>query len=126
MVNEPGDSYEQEAERVADDVMRIGARHLATAREGTHGITARIESASTRRDSRGGADGGPSSAHEVAGRSGAPLDAATRAVMEPRFGHDFGHVRVHTDTKAAESARQIDARAYTVGNDSVFGEGEYQ
>jgi hypothetical protein len=44
--------------------------------------------------------------------------------MEPRFGHDFSAVRVHSDPKAAESARAIDALAYTVGRDIVFGEGE--
>jgi hypothetical protein len=45
--------------------------------------------------------------------------------MEPRFGHDFGHVRVHTDVKAAESAQALNALAYTVGKDMVFGEGQY-
>jgi hypothetical protein len=40
--------------------------------------------------------------------------------MEPRFGHDFGQVRVHTDANAAESARRVDAVAYTVGHDLVF------
>ncbi|MGH3917625.1 MAG: eCIS core domain-containing protein, partial [Pseudonocardiaceae bacterium] len=44
--------------------------------------------------------------------------------MEPRFGHDLSHIRIHTDRKAAESARAVKARAYTVGNDVVFGEGE--
>lgn len=54
-----------------------------------------------------------------------PLDAATRAEMEPRFGHDFGKVRVHADRQAGESAQAIDARAYTVGSDVVFGPGQY-
>ena len=40
--------------------------------------------------------------------------------MEPRFGHDFRRVRVHTDIKAAQSARSIDAKAYTAGNHIVF------
>ena len=53
---------------------------------------------------------------------GQPLDSATRAFFEPRFGHDFSHVRVHADAKAAESARSVNALAYTVGNDIVFGE----
>ena len=48
---------------------------------------------------------------------GRPLDAATRAVMEPRFGHDFSQVRVHTDSLAADSARSVNARAYTSGRD---------
>ena len=62
---------------------------------------------------------------EVLGRPGQPLDAATRAFMEPRFGHDFSNVRTHTDAKAAESAQAINALAYTVGSNIVFGSGQY-
>lgn len=62
---------------------------------------------------------------EVVRSAGQPLDAGTRAVMEPGFGHDFGNVRVHTGAKAAEAARAASARAYTVGNDIVFGEDAY-
>jgi LysM repeat protein len=46
--------------------------------------------------------------------------------MESRFGHDFSQVRVHTDAKAAKSARAVNALAYTVGRDVVFGTGQYQ
>jgi hypothetical protein len=67
----------------------------------------------------------PQIAHEVLGSPGQPLDAETRAFMEPRFGHDFSQVRVHTDMKAAESARALNALAYTVGPDVVFGSGQY-
>ncbi|MCL4266861.1 MAG: DUF4157 domain-containing protein [Anaerolineae bacterium] len=56
---------------------------------------------------------------------GKPLDPATRAFMGPRFGHDFSQVRVHTDTRAARSARAINALAYTVGNEIVFAENQY-
>jgi hypothetical protein len=45
--------------------------------------------------------------------------------MEPRFGHDFGRVRVHTDASAAQSAQAVNAQAYTVGRDVVFGAGRY-
>ncbi len=54
-----------------------------------------------------------------------PLEAATRAAMEPRFGHDFGKVRVHADRQAGESAQALDARAYTVGTNVVFAPGQY-
>jgi hypothetical protein len=54
-----------------------------------------------------------------------PLGAGTRAVMQPRFGHDFGKVRVHADQQAGESAQALDARAYTVGPDVVFAPGQY-
>lgn len=57
--------------------------------------------------------------------SGQPLDAATRATMEARFGHDFGRVRVHADGHAAHSAWSAGARAYAVGSSLVFGRGEY-
>ena len=56
---------------------------------------------------------------------GQPLDAGTRASMESRFGHDFGAVRVHTDPLAAQSAAAVQARAYTVASDIVFGAGRY-
>src|SRR6185369_18043496 len=45
--------------------------------------------------------------------------------FEPRFVHDFSRVRVHTDARAAESARAVNALAYTVGRDVVFGDGQY-
>lgn len=67
----------------------------------------------------------PPIVHEVLRSPGQPLDPTTRAFMEPRFGHDFSQVRVHTDAKAAESARAVDALAYTVGRDVVFGAGNY-
>ena len=57
---------------------------------------------------------------------GQPMDAGTRGFMESRFGQDFGQVRIHTGGKAAESATAINARAYTSGNNVVFGSGEYQ
>src|SRR6266481_1369679 len=63
--------------------------------------------------------------HEVLGSPGQPLDQATRAFMEPRFGHDFSQVRVHTNEKAAESARAVNALAYTVGRNVAFGSGQY-
>jgi hypothetical protein len=63
--------------------------------------------------------------HEVLRSPGRPLDPATRAFMEPRFGHDFSQVKVHADAQAAESARAVDALAYTVGRDIVFGSGQY-
>src|SRR5262249_34461499 len=55
---------------------------------------------------------------------GTPLGDDTRAFFEPRFGHDFAHVRVHADARAAESARAVNAHAYTVGNHVVLGAGQ--
>jgi hypothetical protein len=67
----------------------------------------------------------PSLVFDVLQSPGQSLDIHTRAFMEPRFQHEFGDVRVHTDAKAAESARAVNALAYTVGRDIVFGEGQY-
>jgi len=65
----------------------------------------------------------PPAVHEVLRSPGSPLPDDVRHDMEGRFGHDFDHVRIHTDTRAAESARAVAARAYTVGGHIVFGEG---
>lgn len=56
---------------------------------------------------------------------GQPLDTGVRAEMEPRFGHDFGAIRVHADPRASASAREIGSRAYTVGHNIVFAAGQY-
>lgn len=71
-------------------------------------------------------NGVPPIVHEVLSSPGQSLDAGTRAFMEPRFGYDFSQVRVHTDARAAESARAVNALAYTVGRDVVFGTGQYR
>ena len=67
----------------------------------------------------------PAAVHQVLRSPGRPLDAPTRSFMESRFRHDFSCVRLHTDAAAAESARAVNAQAYTVGRDIVFGAGGY-
>jgi hypothetical protein len=71
-------------------------------------------------------EGVPQLVHDTLRSGGQPLNASVRAFMEPRFGHDFGQVRVHTDGQAAESAEAVSALAYTAGRDIVFGAGQYQ
>ena len=56
---------------------------------------------------------------------GRPLPESTRTFFEARFGHDFSKVRVHADSRAAEAARSVNARAFTVGPDVVFAPGQY-
>jgi len=56
----------------------------------------------------------------VGSGGGQPLDTETRADMEGRLGHDFSDVRVHTDSRASESAKSVSAHAYTVGSNIVF------
>jgi uncharacterized protein DUF4157 len=68
----------------------------------------------------------PPVVEEVVNSVGRPLEADTRALMEPRFGHDFGDVRLHFDDKAAQSANAVDATAFTLTNHIVFGQGQYQ
>lgn len=63
--------------------------------------------------------------HNTLHSPGDTLDTATRTFMESRFGYDFSGVRVHTDAKAAESTRAVNALAYTVGRDVVFGAHQY-
>ena len=68
----------------------------------------------------------PPIVHDVLRGSGRRLPHELRAFIEPRFGLDFSHVRVHTDGEAARSAGAVGARAYTVGSHIVFGQGEFR
>jgi hypothetical protein len=62
----------------------------------------------------------------IRSNSGSPLDSSTKEFMESRFGHDFSKVKIHTDETAVRSPNLVDALAYTIGNDIVFGQGQYQ
>jgi hypothetical protein len=111
------DPLELEADRVADRVM------AASVHSPTGYASARVQ-----RDagpSAGVGDVAPPSVERVLASPGASLQPKLREDMEQRFGYDFSRVRVHTDAKAAESARSVNALAYTVGRDLVFGEGQY-
>jgi uncharacterized protein DUF4157 len=140
-INATGDIYEHEADRVAEQVMRMPEpRPAASVPGATSGLQRKCECGGTcaecqnqeqdervpRLQMKSATPGGaglttaPPSVHEVLSSPGQPLDPATRAFMEPRFGHDFSGVRVHTDSAAAASAKEIRARAYTAANDIVF------
>ncbi len=67
----------------------------------------------------------PPIVHTVLRSPGQPLDEGVRRRLEPHFGRSFDRVRVHSDPQAAESARSVQALAYTVGEHVVFGEGRY-
>jgi hypothetical protein len=69
--------------------------------------------------------GVPEIVHDVLRLPGQQLPTDARAFFEPRFSHDFSHVRVHTEPRAAQSARAVHAKAYTVGRDVVFAAGEF-
>ena len=133
-INEPGDRYEQEADRVAGQVMRApeprvqracacGGRCPKCQKEHSDSGHERVQRVHTSRVQAGGAGlmTAPATVHKALRSPGQPFDPATRAFMEPRFGFDFSHVRVHLDDVAAESARDVNAQAYTVGHNIVFG-----
>ena len=139
-VNNPGDVFEQEADRVADAVMSGSPALTAPANGGSsHGRVQRacacggtsndferktnVVQRVTSTPAATGVATAPPIVHDVLRSPGQPLDQATRAFMEPRLGADFGDVRVHNDSRAAESARAVNALAYTVGNDVVFSAG---
>src|SRR6185436_7407348 len=131
-VSAPDDPAEAEADRVADTVMRmpepVVQRKCAACTAGGATCPDCEEEARMQRkaDGANGAGEAPSIVGETlrAGR-GQPLDAEARAYFEPRFGQDFSRVRVHTDERAGASACAVNALAYTVGPDIVFGPGRY-
>ena len=75
---------------------------------------------------RPGLDRASKPALEILTSPGRPLDPDTRAVMEPRFGHDFSRVRVHSDVEAARAAGALSAQAFARGSDIVFGAGRFR
>lgn len=116
-INEPGDSYEQEADRIADQVLATPAHPVAS------GAPPRIQCFSGQ--STGQMDAAPASVDRALASPGKPLEPALRQDMEQRFGYDFSRVRVHTGGAAEQSARDVNAHAYTVGSHVVFAEGQY-
>jgi hypothetical protein len=136
-IGKPNDKYEQEADRVADQVMGMSDADVAQRIE--VGV---VQSKIQREAENEEEEEEMIQAKEVPGQlptvsptlesrinnlksAGQPLDTATRSYFEPRFGHDFSHVRVHRDSASIDIAKSINARAFTLGNHVVMGEGEY-
>ena len=135
-INQQGDEFEREADRVSKRVMRMpqAQRQGACTCGGECPKCCQPEQPDQEREqlqaARVGSGGPgptavPSIVHQVLRARGQPLDPGTRTFMEPRFGHDFANVRVHTNNHAATSAEAVNALAYTVGNHVVFGAGQY-
>jgi hypothetical protein len=125
------DPLEREADCVADQVLRIPAQEVSVAAAPVQ-LSRRCaaceeeENEVQRKPKAAGAAGEtPAHVHDVLRSSGQALDPASRAYFEPRFGHDFSCVRVHTGAAAAHSARDVNAHAYTVGTNIVFGSGQF-
>ncbi len=144
-VNTPGDQYEQEADRVAEHVVRmpepsataaprVSASVSALQRKCSCGGSAsecakcqeeREQTLHRSASATAAAQYAPPIVRDVLDAPGEPLDAATRAFFEPRFGKDFAEVRLHRDSRAGQSARAVNAQAFTVGNHVAFAQGTY-
>jgi hypothetical protein len=114
-VSQPGDADEVEADAIAQRIVapRVVSGTLPTLQtklDGTSPVP----------------DGRAALARDALLGAGQPLDSRTRAEFEPRFSRDLSRVRVHTDTRTAEAAGMINARAYTLGSNIGFARGEYQ
>jgi hypothetical protein len=132
LVSTPGDRWEREADAMADRVVPIASPQSIGAvpdmLQRSCLACDEDEQPLVQLDGSPGAWGtlNPDAARQAAASGGAPLPAGVRAYFEPRFGHDFSGVRVHDGTDAAHGARAVQARAYTIGRDIVFGAGEFQ
>ena len=132
-VNKAGDKFEQEADRMADKVMRAPAPATAPARAPAPGaLDEKLEKNKPEqllRKETGPApvvDRGTQSAIGNKMTGGQPLSHDVRGFMEPRFGADFSSVRVHTDAESAGLSNRLSARAFTHGSHVFFSNNQYQ
>jgi hypothetical protein len=129
------DKYEQEADRVADQIVSAPASGLAPSVNATSTPSIQRMCSSCEHEDeklRGKPSGpslaaAPSVAQHIGAESGrgAPLPAAARAFFEPRFGLDLAAVRVHDDARAHELSSELRAEAFTVGHDIYFNRGRF-
>jgi len=115
----------KEAKTPISGLSKSGGAQRTLARNKELGRVDRAPGVQRRPDSQSELTTIPPVVREVLGSPGETLNTTARLEMESRFGHNFSQVRVHTDEKAAASAREINALAYTVGQDMVFGVGQY-
>ena len=127
-IGEPGDKYEQDADRVADEVMRMPepSVQLQVEPEAEEMVQRKASSNPTPLNSEQSPSEVTPIIREVLNSPGQPLDPETQTFMESRFGHDFSQVQLHADNRAAQSAQAVNASAYTVGNHIAFGANQYQ
>jgi hypothetical protein len=117
-INKPGDKYEQEADRIADQVTATQAHTDVS------NVSRRIQRLPGRTVRQ--ADTAPASVGHALASPGNGLEPTLREDMEQRFGHDFSRVRVHWGAAAEQSARDLNATAYTLGHEIVFGAGRFR
>ncbi|MEO5564928.1 MAG: DUF4157 domain-containing protein, partial [Chitinophagaceae bacterium] len=129
------DPLEHEADAMADTVMRMPEtnfiqRKCAHCEEEEKETVQRkpLTSFIQKKGSEGGtvATESVSSAIRASQGNGSTMNDGTKSFMENRFGSDFGHVKIHTGSEAVQMSRDLDAKAFTVGNDIYFNEGQYQ
>jgi Domain of unknown function (DUF4157) len=126
------DPHEQEAEQVAQQVAReITQPSNTTARlKRTKKVVSEQQASISLRPSIGAShrinDEIASEINNIRSSPGSLLETKTEELMESKFGYDFSNIRIHTDGRAAESAKSVNAAAYTIGKDIVFGSGQYQ
>ncbi len=116
-IGSPNDKYEQEAGRVAEQVMRMPDPRTNPA-IGPASVSLRTDSTPPRAATI--APGLESRVNSLKG-AGRPLSSSERDFFEPRFGANFGDIRVHSSSEAAETAQALDARAFTARRDIVLG-----
>ncbi|MBI5926628.1 MAG: DUF4157 domain-containing protein [Aquabacterium sp.] len=126
-VSQPGDAGEREAARVAQRVVSMPAApqsataaRFAGAVPGAKGVAGAGQAAAAK------AAPAQAASPMVSGGGGQPLPVSVRRFMEPRFGADFSGVRIHTDDAAAAKSRELNAAAFTTGNQIFFAKGAYQ
>ena len=124
IVGQVDDPLEHEADRLADRVMHLS--HSSVSSPSVSSAASRPQFSRKWNAAPEAAAKGPETIiHEALRSPGQPLDAPTRAYFEPRFGHDFSLVRVHADQRAADAARSLAARAFTLNDHIVFGDHRY-
>jgi hypothetical protein len=123
LIGAVNDPLEHEADQMADRVLRMPSIAPGPIQYSQHAASG---SALRRTCARAASPKlAPPVVHDVLRSSGQPLDKTTRAFFEPRFGADLGSIRIHTDARAAESARSVGAYAYTVGSQIAFDSGVF-
>lgn len=133
VIHASGDRYELEADRLAEQVMRMPEPAFTAGAAGALGSISSEPawpSPPLRASSLAATPGGSELAatpmvNDTLGSAGQPLDRGTRRFMESRFGQDFSQVQVHTGDRAAASASAIGARAYASGSHIIFGASQY-
>lgn len=132
-ISRPGDRWEKEADRIADQVVSERSAPVTgplpvmpvVQRQPEEEEEEVLQAKEAGPTAVRTGDATAQAARAVAG-GWSPLPRTVRAFFEPRFGHWLGHVRIHTGTEAQSAARGIGARAYTLGRDIAFAAGQYR